>query len=251
MSDISACIVQTTIMKKLSLIFAMLLLGVVPSTAVFADYSCTYDLRFGVITGIGHVRVLDSSRTLFQINNGSQLFIGGKLKELTQSQAQLVKDYADSLEHVVPEITLLAKEGVGLVTNNITRVYSGLVGKDSNGADELKEKMKKVKNQVRERFGFNGEYYFINPDKLEINDALDTSIQAQIESGFSNVSGVLTALGTFDVAEESEDNYQLRKRARKTCKKLKAIEQTEKMLRTEIQALSKLSIVTEAERYER
>jgi hypothetical protein len=213
------------------------------SASAGADYSCSYDLRLGVVTGNGQVRVLGSSRTLLQINNGTQLFVGGKLTPLDAQQRLLVNDYATGLQVVVPEITLLAKEGVSLVTDNIARIYSGLVGQNNDSIDDLEASMKKVKYQVREKFGHSKEYYFINPGKLEANEEFDNSLQAQLESGFSNVSGILTALGTFDASEDSEDEFRLRKRARITCKKLKDIDKMEAALHQQVPQLKDLDVI--------
>ena len=210
-----------------------------------ADYACSFDLRLGVVTGNGQVRVLDASRTLFQVNSGTQLFVGGRLAKLDAKQRILLNDYATGLQVVVPELTLLAKEGVSLVTDNIARIYSGLVGQNNDSIDDLYASMKKVKYRVKEKFGHSKEYYFINPGKLEMNEEANTSIQAQLESGFSNVSGILTALGTFDASEDSEDEFKLRKRARITCNKLKHINKLETALHKEVPQLKKLDVITQ------
>jgi uncharacterized protein YndB with AHSA1/START domain len=215
------------------------------SASVGAEYTCSYDLRLGIVTGNSQVRILGASRTLFQINNGNQLFVAGKLTKLTPQQRIILNDYATGLQVVVPEITLLAKEGVSLVTDNIARIYSGLVGENNDSIDELYASMKKVKYTVKEKFGHSREYYYIYPGKLETNPALDGSLRAQLESGFSDVSGILTALGTFDASEDSEDEFKLRKRARITCNKLKRIEKLETALHKEVPELKKLDVITQ------
>ncbi|MBO1254183.1 DUF2884 family protein [Alteromonas sp. 5E99-2] len=232
-------------MKKTRAIFkwSLLLAGLLGFPAS-ADFSCDYDLRRGVVVGNDTVRILDESRTRYQINQAKQLFADGRLINLTTNQQSLIFRYSNGLTAVTPEITLLAKDGLGLITDNITRIYSGLVGGDIEGLNQLQSAMKNVKNSVREKYGFNGEYYFINPGQLEMNEGVDASLREQITSGFSNVSAILTAIGTFNVsAEGNEDEFMLKKRAKSTCAELEELNSIETKLQNEIPALKKLNVI--------
>lgn len=233
--------------SKASLFLIVVLLS--SSFNALADYSCTLDLRMGVTATRQHVRILEADRTILQINQARQLFILGKLQNLNQRQQDLLYYYATGLHDVVPEISLLAKEGVGLVTDNITRIYSGLVGQNSDSTEELFEAMTKVKKRVKGKFGRSGNYYFINPGKLE-NEELQfqSSLQAQIESGFSNVSGILSAIGTFDNTIDSQESNVLRKRARIACKKLHKLNEIETALLDSYAALRQYDVIVERHR---
>jgi len=155
----------------------------------------------------------------------------------------LLYEYARGFHDVVPEITLLAKEGVGLVTDNITRIYSGLVGADGDSAKRLHAQMKKVKARVKDKFGRSYNYYYINPSKLEAENDIATSLQEQLETGFSNVSGIVTAIGTFDSSTETEETSQLRKRAHITCKKLYRLNKIEEKLHAQVRGLRQYDVI--------
>lgn len=209
-----------------------------------AEYSCSFDLRKGVAVSRDHIRLLDEDRTVVQINEARQLIVEGKLIKLEQEQQDLLYAYARGIHDVVPEVTLIAKEGVGLVVDNITRIYSGLVGKKASSATQLNDSMKKVKSAVREKFGRSSNYYYINPGKLEDEEEeIPSSLEEQIESGFSNVSGILTAVGTFDNRTETEDNSVLRFRARIACDKLHKINKIEAKLNEQVIALKRHDII--------
>ena len=232
-------------MKKIRTTFkwSLLLAGLL-SFPASADFSCNYDLHRGVVVGNNTIRILDEARTQYQINQAKQLFVEGRLIQLNAKQQNLIFRYSNVLTAITPEITLLAKDGLSLITDNITRIYSGLVGGDIEGMSQLQSAMKNVKTSVREKYGFNGEYYFINPGQLEMNEGIDASFREQITSGFSNVSAILTAIGTFNVsADGSEDEFMLKKRAKSTCTKLEELNNIETKLQSEIPALKKLNVI--------
>ncbi|MFC3093027.1 DUF2884 family protein [Alteromonas sediminis] len=229
-------------MKLMFFIFSsLMLLGT--SMKVQAGYSCSFDLRYGVAVSDDHIRVLKQDRTVVQINRARYLFIEGKLKRLDQEQQDLLYAYARGFHDVVPEVTLLAKEGVGLVTDNITRIYSGLVGAEVESAQRLLSQMKKVKEKVKHKFGRSYNYYYINPSKVESEDDITTSLEAQLETGFSNVSGIVTAIGTFDSSSETEQTSELRKRAHITCKKLYKLNKLEDALLSKVRGLTPYDVI--------
>lgn len=224
---------------------AILIVALTFATKVDADYSCSFDLQMGVAVSRDHIRFLEESRTVFQINNADQLFVRGKLQTLDDKQRALLQEYAVGFHKVVPEVTLLAKEGIGLVADNITRIYTGLVGRNSDTTDKMFTSMKKVKMRVKEKFGRSPNYYFINPGKLENQDEVPANLQEQLESGFSNVSGIITAVGTFDSSSETDDAdaLALRKRARMTCDKLHRLNKIESELHESIDVLSQYDVI--------
>jgi hypothetical protein len=200
----------------------------------------------GLIVSHGHVRVIDETKTIYQINQHTQVFSSGRLVAINREQEQLLKNYASDLELLVPEITLLAKEGIGVVVDSIVRVYSGLVGNTHSGMDELYTSMKKAKKTVNEVYGYNGDYYYITPAKLEVDTVDVASLQQQITSSFSNVSGILTAIGTVDATKQNnqtDNDFILRKRAQAACNKLEYLNDIESTIQKEIPSLKKLDVI--------
>lgn len=227
--------------------FTFLALGLyIVCKPAFAEYSCQFDFRMGLIVSSGHVRIIDETKTLYQINQHTQAFSSGRFIVLNEEQENLVKAYSSGIEELVPEITLLAKEGIGVVVDNIVRVYSGLVGHTSGGIEELQASMKKAKKTVSEVYGFNGDYYYITPAKLEVESVDIESLQQQITSGFSNVSGILTAIGTVDVSkqtERAENEFMLQKRAKSACQRLEYLDSIEKEIQKSVTSLKKLDVI--------
>lgn len=234
-------------MKLYKFVFVMCVVGnFMFGSCAFADFSCQFDLRKGVIVANGHVRVVDKTKTLFQINDHTHVFSSGRFIEISTEQQQLMYAYSTGLESVIPEITLLAKEGIDLVVDNIIRAYSGLVGEGGKGMSEFHTSMKKAKKTVSEVYGYSSDYYYINPSKLEAESQEAESLQQQITTGFSNVSGILTAIATVDVPEQearAESQLMLRKRAKSVCKTLALLNDIEKDIQQEISALRKLDVI--------
>ena len=104
---------------KFSVLFC-LLAGLPFSTQ--AEYTCNIDFAYGIAVNSDQLRVMDKTRTVVQINDQSQLFIGGRWQTLDKQQREWLKEYASGLHYVVPKMIVLATEGVDLAIDTIEHV---------------------------------------------------------------------------------------------------------------------------------
>lgn len=249
--------------------FAALLLALFCINAN-ADFQCDVDLEHGIVINDAQIRVLDKSRTVYQINHQSQLFVEGKLVELNPGQRRLLRDFAQGLHYVVPKMIVLATEGVALAVLTVDKVYMGLVGKDHATYAKLNSAMQRVQQRVKEKFIHASYNYYIGPGSLENVDGLvDKELEAQIEKAFNtSIGGILSAIsglqsaGDQAVEQKVEDLTQrleqmeeqielqvaprahsLRKKAKWFCNKLESLDRVEEQLRASVIDLQQYNVI--------
>ncbi len=236
-----------------------------------AEFTCDIDFAYGLVVNDHQLRVVDKSRTVLQINDQSQLFIGGRWQTLDEQQRVWLRDYATGLHYVVPKMIVLATEGVGLAVETIDHVYLGLVGSDHDSYERLRNAMQRVQNRVKDKFRHASNHYFIGPGSLEsVDEFVDSEIEAQLEEAIStSIGGILSAIGGINTSnsEVSSDKVAeitrqleamgeqierdvgprastLKNKAQWFCNKLKKLDQTEEKLRESIPAFKPYNIIT-------
>lgn len=247
----------------------VLMLGWV--TPASADFTCNIDFAYGIAVNNTQLRVMDKSRTVVQINDQSQLFIGGRWQTLTSEQQTWLNEYASGLHYVVPKMIVLATEGVDLAIDTIEHVYLGLVGSNHDSYQRLNSAMTRVQNRVKDKFRHASNHYFIGPGSLEsVDEFVDSEIEAQLEEAIStSVGGILSAisgintnsddisservaeitrqLGTVDEQLEKDIGDKattLRRKAQWFCEKLKRLDIAEEHLRGAIPGFAPYNIIT-------
>lgn len=237
-----------------------------------ADFTCNIDFAYGLSVNDSQLRVMEKSRTLVQINDQSQLFVGGRWQSLSAEQQEWLNEYASGLHYVVPKMIVLATEGVDLAIDTIEHVYLGLVGSDHESYERLNTAMKRVQSRVNDKFRHASNHYFIGPGSLEsVDDFVDSEIEAQLEEAIStSVGGILSAIGGIntnsqDVSSEKVEQITrqlesvgeqldkevgdkattLRKKAQWFCDKLKRLDAAEEKLRASVPAFAPFNIIIE------
>lgn len=239
------------------------------SISAQAEYTCNIDFAYGIAVNNDQIRVMDKTRTVVQINHQSQLFVGGRLLDLSAEQRQWLADYSTGLHYVVPKMIVLATEGVDLAIDTIEHVYLGLVGSDHDSYERLNAAMKRVQNRVKDKFRHASNHYFIGPGSLEsVDEFVDSEIEAQLEEAIStSVGGILSAIsgintGSGEVNQEKvaeitrqlssvgehldvgDKATTLRKKAEWFCEKLKRLDLAEEQLRASVPAFEPFNIIT-------
>ncbi|WP_420935167.1 DUF2884 family protein [Alteromonas sp. A081] len=234
-----------------------------------AEYTCDIDFAYGIAVSNDQLRVMDKTRTVVQINDRSQLFIGGRWQTLTEEQRVWLSEYSNGLHYVVPKMIVLATEGVDLAIDTIEHVYLGLVGSDHDSYERLNNAMKRVQGRVKDKFRHASNHYFIGPGSLEsVDEFVDSEIEAQLEEAIStSVGGILSAISGIntdnsDVNEEKvaaitrqlntvgegvdvgDKATTLRKKAEWFCNKLKRLDIAEEKLRASLPAFEPYNIIT-------
>ncbi len=168
-----------------------------------AEFTCDIDFAYGILVNDDQLRVLDESRTIMQINNQSQLFVGGRWIHLKKEDARLLHEYASGLHYVIPKMIILATEGVELAIETIDHVYLGLVGSDHDSYEKIRLAMERVQHRVKDKFRHSGHHFAIGPGSLEsVDEFVDSEIEAQLEEAIStSIGGILSAIGGINTTD--------------------------------------------------
>lgn len=245
-------------------------------SAVQADLDCEVGLNFGLVITQQQIRVIDNSRTVYQINGDSQLMVGGHWIELSDGQQQQqLAELANGLHLVVPKMILLANEGVELAVETVEQVYSGLMGKDHKSQEKLQASLGRVQKSVREKFIHANDTYYMGPGRLEnVDDFVDRELEEQIEQVMStSVGGILSAIGGLVTSEQSTEQkveelsqrlenmgadieqniapkaQSLKQKAEWFCNKFKELDKVEENLRASVPELLPYDILSTGERH--
>ena len=247
-------------------LFLSLILGI-PAQA---DLKFDVDLNFGLVVNERHIRVVDKSRTVYQINETGQLIVEGEWLELTPQQRKDLHRYAKGIHYVIPKMIILATEGVDLAVGTVEHVYVGLVGQDHKSYDKLQSSLQRVRKRIKEKFFHTGDNFYIGPGSLEnVDNLVDRELEEQIEAAINtSVGGVLSAIGGLSAGgdeateQKMEDLSQrievmeqeierqvgpkadsLRKKARWFCNKMLQLDRIEEKLRAEIPQLAAYNVI--------
>ena len=251
--------------------YLLLLITLALSLPLQADLKCDVDLKYGLVVNDRQIRVIDESRTLYQINGMQQLIVMGNIIELDETQQQELESISKGYHYVVPKMIILATEGVELAVETVEHVYQGLVGTDHQSYDKLRSSLERVQRRIREKFIHANENYYIGPGRLEnVNDLVDREIEEQIEQAITtSVGGVLSAIGglTDGGSQETEQRMEdlsqrlelvgqelekqvgtkaekLRKKARWFCNKMHHLDKIEESLRASVPELKDINVIT-------
>jgi hypothetical protein len=235
-----------------------------------AEVDCQVSLNYGMVVTDKQIRVLDEGgRTVYQINDGSQLFVEGQWLDLTSQQTQELTLLAEGVHGVVPQMILLANEGVVLAIETIEQVYSGLV-KDDTSQKKLQKSLDRVKTSVQEKFIRANDNFYMGPGSLEqVDDFVDRELEQEIDEAMStSVGGILSAIGGLVAKEQSTEGkmeaivrhleglgediqenvgpraQSLKQKARWFCNQFNELDKIEEQLRASILPLSPYNVLS-------
>lgn len=246
------------------------LLLLLPAFSSYASLTCNVDLQFGLVVNDEHIRVLDEDRTVYQINHSNQLFVKGEWLKLNEEQTKDLKVLSEGLQYAVPQMTLLATEGIELATDTVEHVYLGLVGEEHQSYKKLTKALQRVKEKVKKKFIHSKDNFFIGPRSLEnVDELMDRQLEDEIELAIhTSVGGILSAIG--GLASEGNEDLEvrmenlserlenmgleierqvapqadtLRKKARWFCRKLEMLNQVEDRLIKAVPQLKPYNII--------
>lgn len=240
------------------------------SAPAFADLECDVDLRFGIVVNEKQIRVLDESRTVYQINDADQLIVKGNWIELNEAQQKNLQDFAKGIHYVVPKMIILASEGVELAVETVEHVYVGLVGKDHKSYDKMQSSLQRVQKRIKERFIHASDNFYIGPGRLEnVDELVDQELEEQIEQAINtSVGGVLSAIGGLASSNDEQTNAKmedlsarieimgqeierqvgpradtLRQKAAWFCNKMHYLDKVEEQLRADVKELKPFDVI--------
>jgi hypothetical protein len=186
------------------LVFTLLLL----SFTVNAGTDCEVSLNYGVVVSEQQIRVVGhGGRAVYQINHPAQLIVQGEWINLNAQQERELAELSSGIHQVVPQMILLANEGVELAVETIEQVYGGLV-KDDKSQKKLQKSLERVQASVKEKFIRANDNFYMGPGSLEqVNDLVDRELEEQLEEAMStSVGGILSVIGR--LVANGEDSKQ-------------------------------------------
>ncbi len=169
---------------------------------------CSVNFNYGVIIDPNHIRIIDHSRTIVQINGESQLFVEGHEIGLTHEQQQLIQKFSLGIRAQVPEIVSIAIEGVDIGLKAVNKAIGSLTGENSASQQKIQARFDELKWRVRTRFNQSANNFYIAPqDFADFEDIFTGEFEQEIEEIISDSIGtILLAVGEAMISDNSEDN---------------------------------------------
>ncbi len=172
---------------------------------------CDVHFNYGVVIDPTHIRILDKSQTLVQINHKSQLFVGGRELSLNETQTALLAQYSAGIRQQIPEIVSIAIEGVNIGLKAVNTVIGGLTGENSASHQRIQQKFDELETRLRKRFNHSDDSFYIAPQDFDDFDELFAGqFDQEIEQVISQSIGtILMAVGEA-MTHEEEGNIESR-----------------------------------------
>ena len=167
---------------------------------------CNMAFRHGILISPQQIRIQNTNRTVFQINQDKDLFIRGEWITLNPAEQELVRQYAQGLRKFVPELVTIAVDSVEL---GLTAIENMLVGIGSTAQqEEWQALIRETTYQLTSRFVRSGEHFYLAPQSLNELDAfLHGELKTQLKDlAKYTVGAVWDALR--DALRQSEDDFE-------------------------------------------
>ena len=172
---------------------------------------CDVHFNYGVVIDPTHIRILDKSQTLVQINHESQLFVRGRELSLNEEQEALLAQYSSGIRKQIPEIVSIAIEGVNIGLKAVNTVIGGLTGENSASHQRIQQKFDELESRLRRRFNHSDDSFYIAPQDFDDFDELFAGqFDQEIEQVISqSIGAILMAVGEA-MTHEDEGNIESR-----------------------------------------
>jgi len=190
--------------KILTLLFIFTLLSL-PSFKTQAE-QCSINFNYGVIIDPTHIRMIEHSKTIIQINNTHQLFVNGREITLTSEQQQLIKKFSSGIRQQVPQIVSIAIDGVDIGLKAVNKVIGGLTGENSAAQQKIQAQFAELKWSLRTKFNQSANNYYIAPQDFDDFDNIFTGeFEEIIEEVISDsIGSILIAVGDAIISSNDE-----------------------------------------------
>ena len=187
-------------------LLTLLLVTTLTSFSIHAE-KCSVNFNYGVIIDPSHIRIIDRSRTIVQINGDDQLFVEGLEIELNQEELQLIKHFSLGIRDQVPEIVSIAIEGVDIGLKAVNKAIGSLTGENSASQQKIQIKFEELKWRIRTRFNQSANNYYIAPqDFADFDDIFTGEFEQEIEEIISDSIGtILLAVGEAMISDNSNN----------------------------------------------
>lgn len=173
---------------------AFILIVTLFSSTVFAE-QCDINFQYGVIMTPEQVRFLKHDKTYVQINNQEQLFINGREVELSHEQKQLIAEYTEGIQAIVPQLVSIAIDSVDIGLKAVNKVVGGLTGENSESHQKVQKQFEEMQWRLRKRFNHSDNSYYVAPQDF---DDFDQLFAGEFEKELEQI--ITTSLGSILMA---------------------------------------------------
>jgi hypothetical protein len=190
--------------KILSLLFLFTLLNLA-SFETRAE-QCSINFNYGIIIDPTHIRIIDNSKTIIQINDTHQLFVSGREMTLTGDQQQLISKFSFGIRQQVPKIISIAIDSVDIGLKAVNKVIGGLTGENSAAQQKIQAHFAELKWSLRTKFNQSANNYYIAPQDFDDFDNIFTGeFEEIIEEVISDsIGSILIAVGDAIISSNDE-----------------------------------------------
>ena len=155
------------------------------------DINLNGELRFADNTLTVKTKDEDSIRITANYN----VFVNDQVQNLSDQETRWVKAYYDSIEQSIPQVMIVAAEGVKIANYAVTEVLRSFLGNESTTASQLETKLDDLHVQLKDHVYQNPNSVTFDTQALEGGLGFSSDFDAEVEQ---IVSGVMErAVGEF------------------------------------------------------
>ena len=225
--------------------------------------SCNVNLEQSIKVTPAYVQVLDGEKSLFRINDGTDLYAQGKRVHLTDEQQALVEEYSGLVQELAPQVAQLVTEGLAKAKSAIGTIFIELFGNDT----ELQSKVENIVAKFEQKAApmmntVKGEYYlakesidnngndFSKEIELEVENLLKESgghmliqIGKLLTQGDGSMADFQAKMESFGDDMEARGN-ELEAKANAMCSQVKRLDELETRMQHAIPQISGYNLLT-------
>jgi len=252
-------------------LLATTILATLSATSVLADDGCDVELAAGFNINENTLEFFSekSKKTLYKIDNDETLIVAGETIDLDNEQQALVTQYSTSIKAMVPQVRKIAIEGVDLALEGVNLAFNELLGEGNDVGADLTKELSNLRDEVADRYTLE-RGFTIGEDGLDNDELLGDDFEQRIESAvekavMGSMGSIMMAVGkqmmtsggdgnTFETRMESfgeniEQEMESRaekieQKANKLCLAAVNIDKLEEQLKTRIEPLAKIDVLT-------
>ena len=174
----------------------------------FSNDSCSVNLDHSVKVTPHYIQVLDHQKSLYRITDDSELFIDGKLIDLTERQQALVEQYHALIQELAPQVAQLVSQGLILANEAVTALFGEMFGDDV----EMQQKIQIISDKFEQRLAplinqDDGEYYLSKDHIDAAGDDLGKELEQEVEGLIKESAGkMLMFIGKMMMMDDQDLN---------------------------------------------
>jgi hypothetical protein len=164
-----------TDMKK-ALLGTLASFSLLTSAAMAHDDACSFSFDHDLSVIDNAITISHSSTETIYIDNNNQLFINDEIQVLSGEQQQLIDQYADNIRLLIPEVTAIAIEGIGLGMDAASLALGTLFGEYDPDYLEFTQRISELGDKIILKLDTS------NFDSKALEKAFDEEFEREIET---------------------------------------------------------------------